>query len=128
PKLSRCRWSFCGRSEADMESEPQRHRSPLERIERHTGSRRIEEAVDRLSARTHPPRHLRGRDPLRLHGLLDVCREDPLLHAGAKLVKLAELGEELLQLVPRWSHRHVPSFIRRCASAMSAAGAFWVFL
>ena len=55
-------------------------------------------------------------------------REDLLLYAGTELVKLPELVEELLQFVPRWSDFHVPSFIRRWASAMSADGVFWVFL
>jgi hypothetical protein len=39
--------------------------------------------------------------------------EHLLLHAGAKLVKLPELVEQLLELVSGWSNRHVPSFIRR---------------
>jgi len=58
---------------------------------------------------------------------LMVVGEHLLLDPGPELVQLAELIEELLQFVSRWSERHVPSFIRRRASAMSAAGVFCVF-
>jgi hypothetical protein len=76
------------RLEADIESETERRCRALERIECHAGAGRIEQAVHRLAACPHPPRHLGWRDPLGLHGLLDVVSERLLLYGGAKLLKL----------------------------------------
>src|SRR4029079_4808888 len=107
----------------DLEVEAQRERRSLEGVQRRASFVRIEQSIDRRTARPHATRHLCGRDVLRLHLLLQSVRQELLPRERSNLIEFAELFEHLLEFVFRLL-LHVPSFMRLRASAITPAGVF----
>jgi hypothetical protein len=132
------RWRRCI-PQCDVETLPDRGRSPSERQKRHRRVSHVEQAIDGRTAGTHAAGELAGTDAAVAHALADLARDDalrrdrrgfleeslqleglveqtadvPLVQRRCPFSRARRFAPSLRRSVPKMVHRITPTEVRR---------------